>query len=79
MIGKARSYMEKVMNFLKTDNGKLVAVIAGIVLFLLFIAAATPNTINMCINNGNDCVVSTKSAKRIFKGKRKKDKKDKNK
>ena len=54
--------MEKVMKFLKSDNGKLVAIAAGIVLFLLIIAAATPNTINMCINNGDDCVVSTKSA-----------------
>ena len=71
--------MEKVMKFFKTDNGKLVAVLAGIVLFLLVIAAATPNTINMCINNGDDCVVSTKSAKRVHKGKRKKNKKDKTK
>ena len=71
--------MEKLRKFITTDNGKLVAIIAGIVLFLLIIAAATPNTINMCINNGDDCVVSTKSAKRVIKGKRKKDKKNKNK
>ena len=71
--------MEKVMKFFKTDNGKLVAVLVGIVLFLLVIAAATPNTINMCINNGDNCAVSTKSAKRIFKGKRSKAKKDKTK
>ncbi|MBO6229180.1 MAG: hypothetical protein J6O50_01320 [Ruminiclostridium sp.] len=68
--------MERVMKFLKTDNGKLFAVIAVIALILLFIGAATPNTINMCINNGDNCVVSTRSAKRINKGKRKKDKKN---
>lgn len=69
--------MDKLMKFFKTDNGKLVAVIAVIALVLLAINAATPNTINMCINNGNDCAVSTKTAKRIYKGKRKKDKKEK--
>ncbi|MBP3855926.1 MAG: hypothetical protein IK990_10000 [Ruminiclostridium sp.] len=66
--------MDKLMNFFKTDNGKIVAVIAGIVLLLLVIGAATPNTINMCINNGDNCVVSTKSAKRVNKGKRRKNK-----
>ena len=70
--------MDKLMKFFKTDNGKLVAVIMGIALLLLLIGAATPNTINICINNGDNCVVSTKSAKRINKGKRKKNKKDKN-
>lgn len=69
--------MEKVINFLKTDNGKLVGAAAGIILLIIFIAVATPNTINMCINNGDDCVVSTKSAKRVIKGRRKKDKKEK--
>ncbi len=69
--------MEKVINFLKTDNGKLVGVLAGIALFILICAVAAPNSINVIMNGGEDCVVSTKSAKKIIKRKRKKDKKDK--
>ncbi|MBQ9483333.1 MAG: hypothetical protein IJU82_04000 [Ruminiclostridium sp.] len=71
--------MEKVMNFLKTDNGKLVGIFAGIALLILVIAVATPNSINVIINGGSDCVVSTKCAKKTVKRKRKKEKKDKKK
>ncbi len=71
--------MEKVINFLKTDNGKLVGVLAGIALFILICAVTAPNSINVIMNGGEDCVVSTKSAKKIIKRKRKKDKKDKKK
>ena len=71
--------MEKAMKFLKTDNGKLVGIIAGIVLLLLVIAAATPNSVNVIINGGEECVVSTKSARKTVKRKRGKVKKDKKK
>jgi len=69
--------MDKLMNFLKTDNGKLVGIIAGIILLLLIIAAATPNSINLIINSGPDAVLSMKSAKKTIKRKRKKEKKNK--
>ena len=69
--------MEKLIKFLKTDNGKLAAVLAGAAFLLLILWVISPNTINMCINNGENCAVSTKSAKRISKGKRRKNKKNK--
>ncbi len=67
--------MDKLMKFLKSDNGKLVSVAAGIGLVLLIIKAATPDTLNIYMNNGADCVVSSKSAKKIIKKKPKKAKK----
>ena len=69
--------MEKLKDFLATDKGKLVGVIAGIVLLLAFVAAATPKSINLIINSGPDAVLSFKSAKRVHKNKRRKAKKDK--
>ena len=69
--------MDKIMDFLKTDAGKIVSVIAGICIALLFVKAATPDTLNVYTNNGNDCVVSSKTAKKIIK--KKKPKKEKKK
>ncbi len=68
--------MEKLMKFIKTDNGKLVAVVAGVVLLLIIIKVATPSSLNFIINNGSDCVLGFKSAKKSAKRKksRKKDK-----
>lgn len=69
--------MDKIMKFLKSDTGKIVSAVAGICIALLFVKAATPNTLNVYTNNGNDCVVSSKTAKKIIK--KKKPKKDKKK
>ncbi len=69
--------MEKLVNFLKTDNGKLVAAICGVVLFFVFVAVAAPKSINLIINSGSDCVLSFKSAKKTIKRKRRKEKKNK--
>lgn len=66
--------MDKLMKFLKTDNGKLVAVIGAIALILLFIAVAAPKSINLIINSGSDCVLSFKSAKKNNKRKPRKNK-----
>ena len=71
--------MEKVMNFLKTDTGKLVGIFAGIVLLILICAVAAPNSINVIMNGGEDCGISTKSARKTVKRKRRKEKKDKKK
>ena len=62
--------MDKLVKFFKTDIGKLSAAVAGIGLLLLIIKAATPNTVNICVNNGSDCVVSFKKAKKTAKKKR---------
>ena len=69
--------MEKVINFLKTDNGKLVGAVAGIILLIIFVAVATPNSINVIVNNGEDSVFALKSAKKTVKRKRAKAKKAK--
>ncbi|MBR5090744.1 MAG: hypothetical protein IK093_15035 [Ruminiclostridium sp.] len=69
--------MEKLVNFLKTDKGKLVGIAAGIVLLLLVIWAATPNSINLIINSGQDCAIGFKSAKKTTKRKPQKAKKKK--
>ncbi len=71
--------MEKLMNFLKTDNGRLVGIAGGIVLLLLVIWAATPKKVNIMVSNGADCVVSFKSARKNNKRKPAKSKKDKTK
>lgn len=65
------------MKFFKTDNGKLVAVLAGIALFLLVLSVITPKSINLIINSGEEPVISFKSAKKTIKRKRRKNKKDK--
>ncbi len=70
--------MEKLKDFLATDNGKLVGVILGIILFFVFVAVASPKSINLIINSGSDPVISFKSAKRVNKAKRRKDKKSNN-
>ena len=63
--------MDKLMEFIKTEKGKkIVYAVAGVIIALLFIKVATPNKVNVFINNGNDCVVSTKSAKKIIKKKK---------
>lgn len=66
--------MDKIKEFIKTDNGKLAAAAAGILLLLVIIKLATPNNLNIYMNNGADCVVSTKSAKKVIKRKPKKNK-----
>ncbi|MBQ9384995.1 MAG: hypothetical protein IJT87_12255 [Ruminiclostridium sp.] len=65
---KLKKQLKKIF---KTDIGKILAVIAGIGLLLLIIKAATPNTVNICVNNGNDCVLSFKKAKKTKKPKKK--------
>ena len=69
--------MEKFIEFLKTDKGKLVGAVLGIVLVLAAIAAATPKCVNIVISGGDDAVVGIRSAKKTVKRKRKKDKKAK--
>ena len=69
--------MDKLKKFLKSDNGKIVSAAAGVGIALLIIKAATPDTLNIYMNNGADCVVSAKSAKKIIK--KKKPKKEKKK
>ncbi len=68
--------MDKLIKFIKTDMGKLVAAAAGIALLLLVIKAAAPGSVNICVNNGDDCVVSFRKAKKTAKKKRKKNKKN---
>ena len=71
--------MEKFIEFLKTDKGKLVGAVLGIVLVLAVIAAATPKSINLIINSGDEPVLSFRTAKKTIKRKRRKNKKDKKK
>ena len=65
---KLTKQLKKVFN---TDLGKILAVVAGIGLLLLIVKAATPNTVNIMVNNGADCVVSFKKARNAGKPKKK--------
>ncbi len=73
--GRVSDKMDKIKGFINTDIGKLAAAAAGIFLFLIIIKLATPNNLNIYVNNGADCVVSTRSAKKVIKRKPKKNKK----
>ena len=65
---KLTKQLKKVFN---TDLGEILAVVAGIGLLLLIVKAATPNTVNIMVNNGADCVVSFRKARKAGKPKKK--------
>lgn len=63
--------LEKIKEFLSTKNGRIAAAaVGGALLLLLILKAAAPKSVNIFINNGNDCQNSMKSAKRTVKNKK---------
>ena len=65
--------MEKIREFISSENGRLAIIAAGaLILLLLFVRAASPRTFNLFINSGKDNVYSMKKAKRNIKNAAKK-------
>ncbi len=67
--------MNNLKELLNTKNGKIAAVVLGIILLLLVIRAATPKSINILVNGGNECQVTMGKCKKKYKGKKDKKKK----